>query len=276
MTVSPSQIPLVVSQVAKTLEEAGFEAYLVGGCVRDLILGKTPKDWDLTTNAHPEQIQSLFLDHYANNDYGTIGVKTDSEDETLKIIEITPYRSESGYSDLRRPDTVTFGVSLEEDLARRDFTVNALAYRLSTEKTVDLYDGLGDIKAKRLKTVGDAHARFNEDALRMMRAVRLAAELGFVIDSATTSAIAENNELLKHISIERISAEFVRIVNSKEPMSGIIFLQNLQLLQHIVPELTEGIGCEQGGIHAFDVFEHNIRTLQAAADKEYSSCGTVS
>lgn len=270
MTVSPTQIPMVVLQVAKTLEEAGFEAYLVGGCVRDLILGKTPKDWDLTTNAHPEQIQVLFPEHYANNDFGTVGVKTEAEDETLKIIEITPYRSESGYSDLRRPDSVTFGVSLEEDLARRDFTVNALAYRPATDTTVDLFGGIEDLKAKRLKTVGDAHARFNEDALRMMRAVRLAAELGFVIDSATTNAIAENNELLKHISIERINAEFVRIVNSKEPMLGIVFLQNLQLLQHIVPELIEGIGCEQGGIHAFDVFEHNVRTLQAAADKNYS------
>jgi tRNA nucleotidyltransferase (CCA-adding enzyme) len=269
--ISYTGIPTEVKHVAETLENAGFEAYLVGGCVRDIILGKIPKDWDLTTNAHPEQIQALFPEHYANNDFGTIGVKIETEDETLKIIEITPYRSESGYTDLRRPDTVTFGVSLEEDLARRDFTVNALAYRPATDTTVDLFDGIADIKAKRLKTVGDAHERFNEDALRMMRAVRLSAELGFVIDSATTAAIVDNNELLKRISIERITIEFVRIINSKEPMQGIIFLQSFGLLQHIVPELVDGIGCEQGGIHAFDVFEHNVRTLQAAADKEYSS-----
>lgn len=269
--ISPGLIPEVVTKAAKTLEEAGFESYLVGGCVRDLILNKTPKDWDLTTNAHPEQIQALFPEHYANNDFGTIGVKTESEEETLKVIEITPYRSESGYSDLRRPDSVTFGVSLEEDLARRDFTVNALAYRPATAVTIDLFDGIKDLEAKRLRTVGDAHERFNEDALRMMRAVRLSAELGFVIDSATTTAIAENNELLKRISIERIAIEFLRIINSKEPMQGIVFLHSFGLLQHIVPELIDGIDCEQGGIHAFDVFEHNVRTLQAAADKDFPS-----
>lgn len=270
MNINNTDIPLVVRQTAAVLENGGFEAYLVGGCVRDLILGKTPKDWDLTTNAHPEHITALFPEHYANNDFGTIGVKTEEDDESLKIIEITPYRSESGYTDLRRPDSVTFGVSLEEDLARRDFTVNALAYRPSTSITVDLFGGIEDLHAKRLKTVGDAHERFNEDALRMMRAVRLAAELGFVIDAATTTAIAENNELLKRISIERITIEFLRIIHSKEPMQGIVFLQSLGLLQHIVPELIAGIGCEQGGIHAFDVFEHNVRTLQAAADKNFS------
>jgi tRNA nucleotidyltransferase/poly(A) polymerase len=164
--ITQATIPLVVRQTAETLENAGFEAYLVGGCVRDLLRGADPKDWDLTTNAHPEQITALFRDHYANNDYGTIGVKTDSEDVRHQIIEVTPYRSESGYSDLRRPDNVTFGVSLDEDLGRRDFTVNALAYRVKTETLVDHFDGLQDLKDKRLKTVGDAHDRFNEDALR--------------------------------------------------------------------------------------------------------------
>ncbi len=132
MEIRPENIPAEVIEVAKTLENKGFEAYLVGGCTRDLLLGKLPKDWDFTTNASPEQIQELFPEHYANNDFGTIGVKTESEDLTLKILEVTPYRSESGYSDARRPDSVTFGVSLEEDLKRSDFTVNALAYRVST------------------------------------------------------------------------------------------------------------------------------------------------
>ncbi|MBP6924722.1 MAG: hypothetical protein KBB78_04105, partial [Candidatus Pacebacteria bacterium] len=250
--ISQVRIPDEVKFVAGTLEKAGYEAYLVGGCVRDLLLDKPPKDWDLTTNAHPEQIQALFPEHYANNDFGTVGVKTDAEDETIKIIEITPYRSESGYTDLRRPDRVAFGVSLEEDLARRDFTVNALAYRIATDTTVDLFGGIEDLRAKRLKAVGDAHERFNEDALRMMRAVRLSAELGFVVDSTMTKAITENNELLKRISVERVSAEFLRIINSVEPMRGIIFLHTFGLLQHIVPELVEGVGCEQGGIHAFD------------------------
>ena len=269
MKIANTDIPLVVRSTAEVLESAGFEAYLVGGCVRDLMCGATPKDWDLTTNAHPDEIQALFPEHYANNDFGTVGVKTEDEDERLKIIEVTPYRSESGYSDLRRPDTVTFGVSLDEDLSRRDFTVNALAYRIKTDTLVDHFDGQADLKAKRLRTVGDAHERFNEDALRMMRAVRLAAELGFVIDTATMTAITENSLLLKRISIERVAAEFLRIINSKEPMQGIVFLQKLGLLEHFIPELNEGLGCEQGGIHTYDVFEHNLRTLQAAADKDF-------
>lgn len=268
--ISNTDIPLVVRKVADTLEEGGFEAYLVGGCVRDLLRGAVPKDWDLTTNAHPEQIQALFVEHYANNDFGTIGVKTEAEDSTLQVIEVTPYRSESGYTDLRRPDNVTFGVSLDEDLARRDFTVNALAYRIKTDTLVDYYGGIEDLKAKRLATVGNAHERFNEDALRMMRAVRLAAELNFAIDSTTMTAIAENNLLLKRISIERVAAEFCRIIASSEPMQGIIFLERLGLLVHVIPELRDGITCEQGGIHVFDVFEHNLRTLQAAADKNFA------
>lgn len=268
--ITNTDIPLVVKRTAETLEKAGFEAYLVGGCVRDLLRDTTPKDWDLTTNAHPEEIQKLFVEHYANNDFGTIGVKTEDEDPTLAVIEITPYRSEGSYTDLRRPDTVTFGVSLDEDLARRDFTVNALAYRPQTNTLVDHYGGVEDLKAKRLKTVGNAHERFNEDALRMMRAVRLAAELGFSIDSATMTAIAKNSLLLKRISIERVAAELSRIIMSKEPMSGIIFLEKLGLLEHVMPELRDGISCEQGGIHAYDVFEHNLRTVQAAADKNYA------
>ncbi len=269
MKITNTDIPLIVRATAETLENAGFEAYLVGGCVRDLLRGKTPKDWDLTTDAHPEQIQGLFVEHYANNDFGTIGVKTESEDPTLQVIEITPYRSESGYTDLRRPDNITFGVSLDEDLSRRDFTINALAYRPKTDSLVDHFGGMEDLAAKRLKTVGDAHERFNEDALRMMRAVRLAAELGFVIEPATMTAIAENGLLLKRISIERVAAEFLRIINSSEPMQGIVFLEKLGLLEHFIPELKDGLGCDQSGIHAFDVYEHNLRTLQAAADKDF-------
>lgn len=270
MKIQPSDIPEIVKAVANTLESNGFEAYLVGGCTRDLLLGKTPKDWDLTTNAHPDEIQRLFPEHYANNDFGTIGVKTESEDTSLHIIEVTPYRAESTYSDARRPDSVTFGVSLAEDLKRRDFTVNAFAYRLATAELVDLFDGASDLAAKRLKTVGNPDERFAEDALRMMRAVRLAAELDFVIETETMSAILKNNAQLQKISIERVAAEFLRLIASKTPMQGIIFLEKLGLLEQFIPELTAGIGCEQGGIHAFDVYEHNLRTLQAAADKDFS------
>lgn len=260
-----------IKQIAKTLEDAGFEAYLVGGCVRDILLEKEPKDWDFTTNAHPEQIQELFPDSFCNNDYGTVGVKTEAETPALQVIEITPYRTEGGYSDARRPDSVTFGVSLEEDLARRDFSVNAIAYRVTRDGLVDQFDGLADLKAKRLQTVGNPTKRFSEDALRMMRAVRLAAELDFMIESDTMQAILENNQLLQRISIERVASEFLRLIDSPTPMQGIIMLEKLSLLDHIIPELRDSIGCEQGGIHAYDVYEHLLRTLQAAADKGYDT-----
>jgi poly(A) polymerase/tRNA nucleotidyltransferase (CCA-adding enzyme) len=266
------KVPLPIKSIHQKLTESGFEAYLVGGCVRDLILGKTPKDWDLTTNATPDEIQTVFPESFCNNDYGTVGVKNEDEvDPTLQVIEVTPYRSESGYSDARRPDIVTFGVSLEEDLARRDFTVNAIAYDPQKEIIVDLFGGLEDIKAKKLRAVGDPDARFAEDALRMMRAVRLAAELDFYIDSDTMSGIKRSADRLKMVANERILIEFVKLINSNLPMQGIGFLEKLGLLPHIIPELIPTIGCEQGGIHAYDVYEHLLRTLQAAADKGYST-----
>lgn len=264
-------IPNEVQAVADTLEEAGYEAYLVGGCVRDLMLGRTPKDWDITTNAVPEQIQELFPDSYCNNDYGTVGVVNEEvTDERLKVIEVTPYRTESEYTDRRRPDKVEFGVSLKEDLKRRDFTVNAIAYRIRDEKTVDLFDGAADMHKKRLKTVGNAQDRFSEDALRMMRAVRLATELNFAVEADTMAAIHENSELLSHISAERIRDEFLRILASDAPMQGIVLLERLGLIEHILPEIKEAIGCDQNQAHAFDVYEHLLRTLQAAADKGFS------
>lgn len=270
MKISPSDIPLEVQNVAKTLENKGFEAYLVGGCTRDLFLGKTPKDWDLTTNAHPESIQELFPDHYFNNDFGTVGVKTDSEETTLKVIEVTPYRTEGTYSDARRPDQVSFGATLQEDLQRRDFTINALAYRITTEELVDEFNGISDLEAKRLQTVGDPDERLSEDALRMMRAVRLAAELDFMIEQKTMEAIARHSEEINRISIERVASEFLRTIASPTPMQGVIFLEKLGLLKQFLPEILPAIDCEQGGIHAFDVYEHLLRSLQAAADKEFS------
>ena len=270
--IKQTQLPPEIKIIAETLENAGFEAYLVGGCVRDILLGKAPKDWDFTTDAHPEQIQELFPNSFCNNEYGMVGIKHEEpSDPTLHVVEITPYRSEGIYSDARRPDSVTFGVSLDADLARRDFTVNAIAYRVRTTTLVDHYDGLEDIKDKRLKTVGNPNERFAEDALRMMRAVRLASELDFMIESQTMQAIVDNNELLQRISVERVASEFIRLIDSPNPMQGIILLEKLSLLQHIIPELREGIDCNQSGIHDYDVFEHLLRVLQAAADKGYST-----
>ncbi|HEU4677675.1 MAG TPA: HD domain-containing protein [Candidatus Paceibacterota bacterium] len=266
-----SEIPKEVQHVVDTLEGRGFEAYLVGGCVRDLILGKKPKDWDVTTDAHPGEIESLFPETYVNNDFGTVGVvNKEASEPSLTIVEVTPYRTESTYSDARRPDSVAFGVSLEDDLKRRDFTVNAIAYRVKGEKLVDLFGGEADLAAKRLTAVGDPRERFAEDALRMMRAVRFAVELDFVIEADTMAAIAENKDNLGRISKERIRDEFSRILASKHPMQGIVLLEKLGLLPYVAPDLLRGIGVMQNQAHSYDVYEHNLRTMQHAADKEWA------
>ena len=264
-------IPPEVLSVATALKEKGYESFLVGGCVRDLLLGKTPKDWDITTSAKPEEIQAVFgeEDTFYENDFGTVGVKTGSEDPRLAVVEVTPYRIEGKYSDARRPDEITFADTLEEDLARRDFTINAIALGAVTSEIRDPHDGQSDIKAKRIKTVGEPAARFGEDALRMLRAVRLAAELDFAIEAETAAGIAKHAQQLEKISRERIRDEFVRIIESAQPMQALFVAQKLGLLRYIVPELEEGIGNEQNQAHSFDVFEHSLRCLQHAADKDY-------
>ncbi len=256
-------------KISAALETAGFESYLVGGCVRDLLIGRKPKDWDLTTNATPEQIQTIFPDSFYENDYGTVGIKTGSEEPTLAIVEVTPYRKEAGYSDKRRPDSVTFGQSLEEDLARRDFTVNAIAMD-SKGQIVDPYKGQKDIEAKVLRAVGDPLVRFEEDALRLMRAVRLVAELGFALDTDTAAAIKEKAANLKHVSRERIRDELIRILNSTQPMMALVLAEQLGILEYIIPDLRRGINIAQNQAHSYDVFGHNLRALQHAADKGWS------
>jgi tRNA nucleotidyltransferase (CCA-adding enzyme) len=263
-------IPPEVERVAESLENAGFEAYLVGGCVRDLVLGKAPKDWDFTTNANPGEIQNIFPDSFYENDFGTVGVKTGSEDTALAVVEVTPYRKEGEYSDARRPDTVEFGVSLEEDLKRRDFTVNAIAFRIKTDEFVDHHGGNEDMKKRLIRAVGEPKRRFEEDALRMMRAIRLSAELGFAIESDTAAAIHETAGNLAKISRERIRDEFVRILETKEPMAALLIAHRLKLLTHIAPDLERGIGVDQNQAHSYDVFEHNLRAMQHAADKDWS------
>jgi tRNA nucleotidyltransferase (CCA-adding enzyme) len=268
MEIKPSQIPQEVKIVVKMLERAGHEAYIVGGCVRDLLLGRKPKDWDVTTNATPEEIQSLFEETYYTNEFGTVGVVNAAvSDESFKVVEVTPYRTEGRYSDARRPDSVVFSQDIGDDLKRRDFTINALAYSPTKGELIDLYDGIKDIEAGVLRAVGEPKARFEEDALRLLRAIRIAAELGFAIEADTLAAIGETAGQLEKISKERIQAEFVRIINSSKPMDAIILCHKLGLLRFIVPELEEGIGIEQNQAHSFDVWEHNLRALQHAADK---------
>ncbi|MCC7500741.1 CCA tRNA nucleotidyltransferase [Candidatus Nomurabacteria bacterium] len=270
MELKPSQIPSEVSRVTKTLEEAGYEAYVVGGCVRDLLLGRKPKDWDVTTNATPDDIQRLFEHTYYTNEFGTVGVvNDDAENEALKIVEVTPYRLEGSYSDARRPDNVTFSQNIEDDLKRRDFTINALAYNASQGRLIDLYDGVKDISSGVVRAVGDARLRFDEDALRILRAVRLSAQLGFEIEERTGKAITNAAPQLEKISEERIRDEFVRIIESDSPMQALITAKNLGILGYIIPELLDGVGVEQNQAHSYDVWEHNIRSAQHAADKKW-------
>lgn len=239
----------------------------MGGCVRDLLIGKTPKDWDITTNAAPEEIQGLFENTFYSNDFGTVGVVTGSEDPALKVVEVTPYRLEGKYSDARRPDSVVFSQHIEDDLKRRDFTINALAYNPTQNTLLDLYEGIKDIKDNMVRAVGEANDRFAEDALRILRAIRISAELNFTIEEETREAMAKRGSQLGKISKERIRDEFIRILNSPKPMKALIQAQSLGLLRYISPELEQGIGVEQNQAHSYDVFEHNLRSLQHAADK---------
>ena len=270
-SITASQIPSEIRVIPETLEKAGFEAYLVGGCVRDLLLGHKPKDWDVTTNAKPADIQACFENTFYENEYGTVGVvNEEASDETLKVVEVTPYRTEGAYSDARRPDSVSFGESLEEDLKRRDFTINAFAYSASKGELIDLYEGEKDLKERVIRTVGKPADRFSEDALRMLRAVRLSAELGFTIEVETEKATAESADLLAKISKERVRDEFCRILLADKPMEAIGLMHKVGLLRYVLPDLERGRGVKQNQAHKYDVWEHNLRTLQHAADKQWT------
>ncbi len=271
MKINIDSIPKEIISASKKLKEAGFESYIVGGCVRDLLLGRKPKDWDLTTNATPDEIQNIFPDSFYENTFGTVGVKTDSLDHSLEVIEVTPYRQESDYSDKRHPNSVVFSHKIEDDLSRRDFTINALAVDIDKGQIIDNYKGQDDLKKKIIRAVGEANKRFNEDALRMLRAIRFAAELDFVIEKETAESILENAALMEHISNERIGEEFKKIIESNNPSLGLALAQKLHILSHILPELEQMVGVEQNKeAHKYDVWEHSLRTLQHAADKNFS------
>ena len=271
MNTTAFQIPQDILDVAHTMKDGGYECYLVGGCVRDLLRNKEPKDWDLTTNAKPEQIQELFEETFYENDYGTVGVVLkDDLGETKHVVEITPYRKETTYSNSRHPDEVTFSETIDEDLERRDFTMNAIALDPTTRELIDYFGGQKDLEQGIIRAVGNAEERFNEDALRILRALRFLAELGFMIESDTATAIQRQADNLANISKERIRDEFIRIINSDRPMESLAMSEKLGVLKHVLPDLERGMGVEQNQAHSFDVYEHNLRTLQHAADKKWS------
>jgi len=261
------EIPKEVKIVVEKLQKAGYEAYVVGGCVRDLLRKVKPKDWDITTNAKPEEMQKLFPKSFYANQFGTVTVLTKSKDKTLAEIEITTYRIDEKYSDKRHPDKIKFAKTIEEDLARRDFTVNAIAL---DKDLIDPFDGKKDLEEKIIKTVGKADDRFNEDALRMLRAVRFASVFSFSIEGKTLKAIQKNAGWIQAISKERIRDELIKIFKSEKVAEGINLLREAGLLKYIIPELEKGIGNTQNRGHIYDIYEHSLRSLKVASENKYS------
>jgi tRNA nucleotidyltransferase (CCA-adding enzyme) len=249
--------PESVRYVIEKLNSNDFEAYLVGGCVRDSILGRVPCDWDITTNALPENIKGIFEKTYDTGiKHGTVSVVFAGS-----CIEVTTYRIDGEYSDNRRPDSVKYTSSLKEDLARRDFTVNAMAYH-PKKGLVDYFNGLNDLNNAEIKAVGDANLRFGEDALRMLRAIRFSAQLGFKIKESTYEAISSNSGLISNISNERIRDELNKILISSNPMY-FDYLYHTGILRHVMPEFEICYKTEQNNpYHVYNVAGHIMHTVK--------------
>ncbi len=272
------RLPIYVKTIIKKIKKAHFKAYAVGGCVRDFLRGVKPKDWDITTNAKPKEIQKIFPDSAYENKFGTVAVKVRCPKYKVKkeiiLVEVTTYRIDEQYTDKRHPDRVEFTSSLEKDLSRRDFTINAMALDWQEKakgkryEVVDLFDSQKDLKNRIIRTVGNPDKRFSEDALRMLRAVRFATTLQFIIEPKTYQAIKRNAELIKIISKERIRDEFMKIVSSPSPAQGILYLYDLGLLKQIIPEIEQGINVTQNWHHVYTIFQHAILSLACSPSKD--------
>ncbi len=252
------KLPETIKFVLGKLEKNGFSAYAVGGAVRDYILGNPATDWDVTTSALPDETEKVFS--------GFKVVKTGIKHGTVTVIvngcpvEITTFRKESGYTDNRHPDNVEFVSDLAEDLKRRDFTVNSLAYN-EKEGLIDLYGGLSDLKNEIIRTVGDPRERFSEDALRILRAVRFSSKLGFTIEEKTYAAAKELKENLKNVSAERIFSEFTKTLCGKNVKNALLFYH--EIITEIIPEMKPCVGFEQHSKwHLYDVYEHIVRSVE--------------
>ncbi|MCD8484135.1 HDIG domain-containing protein [Candidatus Woesebacteria bacterium] len=289
------QVPKEVLATVITLENAGFEAHIVGGAVRDVFLQRPTHDWDFTTNAQPEEIQALFPESFYENSFGTVGVAREHIWEQLQsshvefaksdnwVFEITTYRTEGVYRDSRRPEAVEWGKTVQEDLKRRDFTMNAIAFRVTdwkesssllenfatapdeitvTVQVIDPFEGVKAIQEHRIVAVGDPTIRFEEDALRMLRGVRFAAQLQFSIDQMTLIALQKHADRIQNISFERIRDEFLQILVTDNVEDAMTILYTTGLLKHIIPELLETRGIDQRGHHEHDVWLHSLRACQ--------------
>jgi len=254
-----------VADLLSTLWHGGQAAYVVGGCLRDALLGREPADWDLTTDASPQRIQELFPRSIYENRFGTVVVR-----HAGSQFEITSFRRDVSYSDFRHPDAVEFGESIEEDLARRDFTVNSMAWGArSGEQSafVDPYGGRDDLARRLLRAVGEPDLRFREDALRMVRAVRLAATLDFEVEAQTLASIGRNAGLAEHLSGERIFTEMGKLLNSDKPSVGLRLMADSGLLAVIAPDLDRQRGVGQNKIAGEDLWDHTLRTVDAAPNR---------
>lgn len=253
------RIPAQVRKALLLLAKSGYEAYVVGGCVRDSLLGKTPEDWDVTTSALPEETKRVFSQYRqadAGIRHGTVLVVLDG-----MPLEITTYRVENGYSDHRHPDNVRFTKRLREDLSRRDFTINAMAYH-PDGGLIDCFDGQMDLKAGMVRCVGDPSTRFQEDALRILRALRFASVLDFSLDEATAGALLENRRLLQNVTAERISVEFQKLLCGSG--AGKILREYGLVIGEVIPELLPLAGFDQHSrYHPYDVYEHTVRTVES-------------
>lgn len=282
-------IPYPVIYIVNCLNQAKYEAYVVGGAVRDILIEKDlVVDWDITTNAKPEEILSLFEESFYDNAFGTVMVApkhiSQQAQQTfdypnLEVFDITTYRNESGYSNKRHPDEVHWGTSLEEDVSRRDFTINALALEISDPKQAlnqvddtgwvqtnvvlhDYHQGIPDLNQGLIRTVGQPDQRFNEDALRMIRGVRISSIIGFEIEPQTLQSIVKNASHIQDISKERIRDELFKILASDRPTEGIELLDETGLLKYILPELQDAKNIQQGGRHQYDVWRHSLESLR--------------
>jgi tRNA nucleotidyltransferase (CCA-adding enzyme) len=276
------KLPEIVKNILNKFTEANYQIYIVGGPVRDLLMGKEPKDWDFTTDAKPEEILKLFPEGFYNNQFGTVGIPRRDSDlhPPSSILEITTMRKEGEYSDSRHPDEVSWTDKIEEDLARRDFTINAMALSASviasdqakqSQGLVDPFNGQSDLESKLIKAVGDPTKRFQEDALRLMRAIRFATQLQFIIEPNTFKAIQENSGLIQNISWERIRDELFKTLATDFPYEGVVLLRTSGLLKYILPEIEKCFGIVQEGPkhdRIYDIGEHSLLSLKECPSKD--------
>ena len=254
-----TDIPAPIKEIARILNAESFQCFLVGGAVRDSIMGFTPKEYDITSDAKPEDVQRIFKYTIPTGiKHGTILVILDD-----MHVEITTFRSDGNYSDGRHPDKVEYTASIEDDLPRRDLTINAMAYNVLDGTLIDMFDGMKDIKNKIIRSVGNPYERFTEDGLRIMRAIRFATKLNFNIEKETFEAICHSTWMLSSIAYERIREEFNGILISDNPFRGIELLRKTGILALIMPELMQGFGVSQNKFHKYDVYYHILHTIQA-------------